>query len=220
MDLQALLLSLRLATATALLLALLATPLAAWLAFGRSRARFLIEAVTALPLVLPPTVLGFYLLLATSPRQGFGHLLERLLGHPFPFSFLGILVASVIYSLPFATQPMVAAFRAQDPRFREVAWTLGASRFRTFQRVVLPLAWPGVLSGLLMAFAHTLGEFGAILMIGGGLPGRTRTASVAIYDQVQGLEYAQAHQSALALLVLALVLLVALQFLRRRAPWA
>lgn len=220
MDTQALLLSLRLAASTALLLAVLATPLAAWLAFGRSRVRFLVEAVTALPLVLPPTVLGFYLLLATSPRSGFGQFLENRLGHPFPFSFLGILVASVIYSLPFAAQPMVAAFRAQDPRFREVAWTLGASRFHTFRSVVLPLAWPGVLSGLLMAFAHTLGEFGVILMIGGGLPGRTRTASVAIYDHVQGLEYAQAHQSALALLALALVLLVALQLLRRRAPWA
>jgi molybdate transport system permease protein len=219
-DLQALLLSLRLAGVTALLLALLATPLAAWLAFGRSRIRFAVEAVTALPLVLPPTVLGFYLLLATSPRQPVGRGLEALLGHPFPFSFVGILVATVIYSLPFAAQPMVAAFRAQDRRFREVAWTLGASRFRTFRAVVLPLAWTGVVRGVLMAFAHTRGEFGVILMVGGSLPGRTRTASIAIYDHVQGLEFHQAHQSALALLGLALVLLLTLQLLRRRMPWA
>ena len=207
MDLQALWLTLELAGATCVVLALAGLPLAYWLARTRMRASFLVEAVVALPLVLPPTVLGFYVLQATAP-----------LG--FAFTFAGILIGSVLFNLPFAVRPWAAAFAAVDARLLDAAACLGASRSRTFAKVALPLAWPGVLAGLVLTFAHSLGEFGVVLMVGGNVPGVTRTLSIAIYDDVQALDHARAATTSLALLIAAFALLVIVQLLaRRRAAW-
>ena len=207
MDLQALWLTLELAGATCVALALVGLPLAYWLARTRTRASFLVEAVVALPLVLPPTVLGFYVLQATAP-----------LG--FAFTFTGILIGSVLFNLPFAVRPWAAAFAAVDARLLDAAACLGASRSRTFARVALPLAWPGVLAGLVLTFAHAVGEFGVVLMVGGNVPGVTRTLSIAIYDDVQALDHARAAATSLTLLIAAFALLVMVQLLaRRRAAW-
>jgi molybdate transport system permease protein len=199
-DVAALGLSLRLAGWTTGLLLVLGLPLAHWLATTRWRWKFLVEALVALPLVLPPTVLGFYLLLALGPRGPLGPTFERLVGHTLPFSFEGLLVGSLFYSLPFAVQPFTAALAGVDRRLVEASWCLGVSRGRTFVRVVLPLAAPGIVSGMVLTFAHTLGEFGVVLMLGGNLEGRTRTASIAIYDAVQALDYAAAGRTSLVLL--------------------
>ncbi len=221
MDWQAIRLSLELAGLTTVLLLALGLPIAHWLAFSRFRLKFLVEAVVALPIVLPPTVLGFYLLLAAGPRSPLGRLWVTLWGRPLPFSFEGLLVASVLYSLPFAVQPFAAAFAAVDKPLIEASHCLGASRLKTFRRVVLPLSWPGVLAGMVLSFAHTLGEFGVVLMVGGNLPGVTRTASIAIYDEVQALNYAAAGQTALFLLVTSFLLLAVTYGLRSRQkrPW-
>jgi molybdate transport system permease protein len=199
-DTAALGLSLRLAGWTTLILLALGLPMAAWLAHSRWRWKFLVEALVALPLVLPPTVLGFYLLMAMGPRGVLGPAFESLVGHSLPFSFQGLLLGSVLYSLPFAVQPFTAALAGVDRRLVEASWCLGVSRARTFARVVLPLAFPGILSGMVLTFAHTLGEFGVVLMVGGNLEGRTRTASIAIYDAVQALDYASAGRTSLVLL--------------------
>jgi molybdate transport system permease protein len=217
MDLAALLLSLQLAAATTGLLLLLGLPLAAWLATTRWRGAVLVEAVVAMPLVLPPTVLGFYLLVGLGPRGPLGPAVEWVLGHPLPFSFAGLLLASVLYSLPFAVQPFAAALGGVDRRLVEASHALGVSRLATFRRVTLPLAWPGVLAGLVLAFAHTLGEFGVVLMMGGNIPGRTRTLSVAVFDQVEALDYAAAHRSAALLLAVSFAVLVLVHLLQRRA---
>lgn len=216
MDWQALFLSLKLALLTSCLLLLLGIPLALWLAFSRFRGRFLLEAVVALPLVLPPTVLGFYVLWMLGPNSPLGQFITTWLGHPLPFSFEGLLVASVLYSLPFAVQPFTAAFSAIDRRLLEAAWTLGASRWKVLFQVLLPLSLPGLLTGFILSFAHTLGEFGVVLMVGGNLPGQTRTISIAIYDDVQALNYEQAGQTSLVLLGLSFVMLVMVQRLSRR----
>ena len=215
MDTAALLLSVRLAAWTTLLLLGLGLPLAWWLATTRWRWKFLVEAVVALPLVLPPTVLGFYLLLALGPRGPLGPAFEALAGHPLPFSFPGLLLASVLYSLPFAVQPFTVALAGVDHRLLEASWCLGVSRARTFVRVVLPLAAPGLLAGMVLTFAHTLGEFGVVLMVGGNLEGRTRTASIAIYDAVQALDYPAAGRTSLVLLVFSFVVLALTYGLRR-----
>ena len=207
MDLQALWLTLELAGATCVVLALVGLPLAFWLARTRTRASFLVEAVVALPLVLPPTVLGFYVLQATAP-----------LG--FAFTFTGILIGSVLFNLPFAVRPWAAAFASVDARLLEAAACLGASRWRTFAKVALPLAWPGVLAGLVLTFAHAVGEFGVVLMVGGNIPGVTRTLSVSIYDDVQALDHARASTSSILLVIAAFALLVIVQLLaRRRGAW-
>lgn len=216
MDLAALRLSLVLATLTTAILLAVGIPVAHWLATTRRRVRPLVEAVVALPLVLPPTVLGFYLLYALAPRTALGRGWETLLGSPFPFSFGGLLVASVLYSLPFAVQPIAAALAAVDPRLVEASHVLGASRLATFFRVNLPLAWHGVVSGAVLAFAHTLGEFGVVLMVGGNIPGETRTLSIAIYDHVQALEYGAANRTALLLLGVSFAVLLAVHGLQRR----
>jgi molybdate transport system permease protein len=216
MDGEALRLSLRLAAATTAILLAVGVPLAQWLATSRSRARFVVEAGVALPLVLPPTVLGFYLLLALAPRTPLGRGWDALVGSPFPFSFGGLLFASVLYSLPFAVQPVAAALAAVDPRLVEAAHTLGTSRLATFFRVNLPLAWQGVVSGAVLAFAHTLGEFGVVLMVGGNVRGETRTLSIALYDQVQGLEYGAANRTALVLLAVSFAVLLLVYALQRR----
>jgi molybdate transport system permease protein len=216
MDPAALRLSLWLATLTTALLLAAGVPLAHWLATSRFRLKFLVEAVVALPLVLPPTVLGFYLLVALAPRTPAGRLWEAVAGRPFPFSFAGLLAASVLYSLPFAVQPFAGALAGVDRRLVEASHTLGASPLATFFRVTLPLAWPGVLAGAILTFAHTLGEFGVVLMVGGNIPGRTRTLSVAIFDHVESLEYAAAHRAAGLLLAVSFVVLAIAYALQRR----
>jgi molybdate transport system permease protein len=175
----------------------------------------------ALPLVLPPTVLGFYVLMAIGPHSPVGRFYEDLFGQRLPFSFQGLLIASVLYSLPFAVQPFLCAFATVDRRMVEASWCLGVGSFGTFRRVVLPLAWPGVLAGIVLCFAHTMGEFGVVLMVGGNLPGVTRTISVSIYDEVQALNYTAAHQTALAMLLFSFFVLSLTYALQRRLlhPW-
>jgi molybdate transport system permease protein len=194
-----------LAAATTAVLFALGVPLAYWLATTRSPLRAVVEVAVALPLVLPPTVVGFYFLVATAPLR-------------LPFTFGGVLLASVLFNLPFAVRPFAAAFAAVDRRLVEASWCLGVSRAGTFARVVLPLAWPGVLAGLALTFAHTVGEFGVVLMVGGNVPGVTRTLSVAVYDDVQALDYAAAGRTALALVAFAAVVLGAVHVLQRRVP--
>jgi molybdate transport system permease protein len=220
-DWNAIALSLRLAGWTMLILLGLGLPIAWWLATSRWRWKFLVEAVIALPLVLPPTVLGFYLLLALGPRSPLGQSSEALLGHTLPFSFEGLLVGSVLFSFPFAVQPFTTAFASVDRRLLEASWCLGVSRLGTFLRVALPLSTTGILSGMVLTFAHTLGEFGVVLMIGGNIEGRTRTASISIYDSVQALDYASAGRTSLLLLVFSFVVLAITYGLQRRVwvPW-
>src|SRR5919108_5719945 len=194
MDWTAIGLTLRLAALTTAILLVIGMPLAYWLARSTWRWKFLIEAVVALPLVLPPTVLGFYILIAIGPHSPVGRLYETLTGRLLPFSFQGLLVASVLYSLPFAVRPFAAAFAGVDWRLVEASWCLGKSRLQTFLRIVVPLARAGLLTGIVLSFAHTVGEFGVVLMVGGNISGVTRTVSIAVYDEVQALNYAQANR--------------------------
>src|ERR1700737_2277017 len=170
-------------------------PLASWLALSDRRGRWAVDALVALPLVLPPTVLGYYVLVALGPRSPIGQAYEAITGGPLVFSFQGLLVASVLYSLPFAVQPFAAAFAAVDRNLIETAWCLGASRARTFARIVVPLARSGIVAGMVLSFAHTVGEFGVALMVGGNLPGSTRTVSISIYDDVQAFNSARAGRT-------------------------
>jgi molybdate transport system permease protein len=218
-DWEAIRLSLVLAATTTAILLVFGLPLAYWLAFTRWRFRFLAEAVVALPLVLPPTVLGFYVLLAIGPHSPLGRAYEAITGRLLPFSFGGLLLASVLYSLPFAVQPFAAAMSAVDRRLVEAAWCLGVSRAGTFARVIVPLARPGIVTGMVLSFAHTLGEFGVVLMVGGNLAGRTRTASISIYDAVQALDYAAAGRTSLLLLALSFAVL-AVTYASQRSVWA
>ena len=217
MDVTALWLTLRLATCTTALLLLLGLPLAYWLASTRMRGRILLEAAITLPLVLPPTVLGFYILLATGPDSLLGQAYRRSTGSMLPFSFAGILLASVLFNLPFMLRPLIAAFATVDRRLLEASYCLGVSPAATFRRTTIPLAWPGVLTGVVLTFAHTVGEFGVVLMVGGNIPGVTRTLSIAIYDDVQALDYGAAAQTSLMLVVFAFVVLCLTQFLSRRS---
>jgi molybdate transport system permease protein len=210
MDLQALALTLRLAVTATLLLLMLAIPLAFWIVSTRSALRSVVEAISTLPILLPPTVLGFYLLVLLGPRTGFGRIAADLLGHPLAFSFTGLVVGSVIYSLPFAVQPLVSGFHAVDPALIEQARLLGASRSRILAEVLLPLSLRSVIAAAALCFTHTVGEFGVVLMIGGDIPGATRTLSIAIYDQVQEFRYADANRTALLLVGIALVALLLL----------
>jgi molybdate transport system permease protein len=216
MDGAAIALSLRLAACTTLVLCALGLPLAYWLALSRRRWKFLVDSAVTLPLVLPPTVVGFYLLVALGPASPVGRSYEWLTGGTLPFSFAGLLVASVIYSLPFAVRPFVAAFAGVDRRLIEASWCLGVSRAATFRRVVLPLSWTGIIGGAVLTFAHTLGEFGVVLMVGGNIPGVTRTISIAIYDDVQALDYAAANRTALFLVLVSFAALAVTYSLRRR----
>jgi molybdate transport system permease protein len=217
MDWSAIALSLRLATATTAILLAVGLPLASWLAFSPRRGRWAVDAFVALPLVLPPTVLGYYVLVALGPRSPIGHAYEAITGGPIVFSFSGLLVASVLYSLPFAVQPFAAAFAAVDRTLIETAWCLGASRLRTFTRIVVPLARPGIIAGAVLTFAHTVGEFGVVLMVGGNLPGSTRTVSISIYDDVQAFNYARAGRTAGLLLAFSFVVLAMTYRLQRRS---
>jgi molybdate transport system permease protein len=208
MDFEALWLTLRLAMETTAILLVVALPLAWWIAAGRGAGRALVQAVVALPLVLPPTVLGFYLLIAMGPLTAPGRLMMRLLGHPLAFSFAGLLVGSVLYSLPFAVQPLVAGFGAVERDYVEAAAGLGASPWRTFWSVVLPLTRGSLLTSAVLTFTHTVGEFGVVLMLGGNIPGATRTLAISLYDQVQDFNYAAANRTAVVLLVVSLAALV------------
>ena len=209
-DLGAIWLTLKLASVVTLLLLLIGTPIAWWLARTRSRLKSVFGAIVALPLVLPPTVLGFYLLLAMGPNGPVGKFTESLGLGVLPFTFPGLVIASVFYSFPFMVQPLQNAFEAIGDRPLEVAATLRASPWDTFWSVVLPLAKPGFLSGAILAFAHTVGEFGVVLMIGGNIPDKTRVVSVQIYDHVEAMEYAQGHWLAGCMLVFSFVVLLTL----------
>lgn len=213
---QTLRLTLALAACTTVLLLLLGVPLAYLLAQSRSRLRPIAEAVVSLPLVLPPTVIGFYLLLAFSDSTALGRFLINKLGLSLNFTFAGILAGSLVYSLPFMVQPLQAGFRQVPRSLSEAAYTLGKSRLTTLWRVLLPNMKPALLNGVVLTFAHTLGEFGVVLMIGGSLPGRTRVASIAIYDEVQSLHYDQANAYATMLLTVAFVILVGLYWFTKR----
>jgi len=217
MDWQAIWLSVRLAASTTAILLVLGLPVAYWLTYSERRWKFLVEALVALPLVLPPTVLGFYVLMAMGPRSPIGALYGKLTGGMIlPFSFQGLLLASVLYSLPFTVQPVAAAFAGVDKKLIEASWCLGVSRLATFRRVIVPLALPGIATGAILSFAHTLGEFGVVLMVGGNIAGVTRTVSISIYDQVQSLDYTAAGQTALFLLLVSFAVLAITYGLQRR----
>jgi len=220
LDWSALWLSVKLSAVVTAILITLGLPVSYWLTFSRWRWKFLAEAVVALPIVLPPTVLGFYVLIAIGSRSPLGQLWTAWTGHTLAFTFEGLVIASILYSLPFAVQPMAAGFAQVDRSLIEAASTLGASRQRTFTTVILPLSLDGVLAGAVLAFAHTLGEFGVVLMVGGNLPGVTRTVSIAIYDNVQSLNYEAANLTALLLLVFSFAVLTFVYGVRRQPPTA
>lgn len=216
MDWQAFWLTIRLATVVTGILVALGLPLAYWVAFCRWRWKFLVEAVVALPIVLPPTVLGFYVLIGLGQRSLFGRWWQSMTGHTLAFTFTGLVIGSVLYSLPFAVQPFAASLSAVDSRLLAASAVLGVSKFRTFWRVIVPLSVSGLVTGIALSFAHTMGEFGVVLMVGGNIPGLTRTLSISIYDQVQDLNYYAANITALALVVIAFVLLSLVYSLNRR----
>jgi molybdate transport system permease protein len=216
MELGPLWLSARLAFVTTAVLLLIGTPLAWWLSQTRSRLKPLAQAIVAMPIVLPPTVLGFYLLILLGPNGAIGSWWVELTGDALTFSFTGLVIASTVYSLPFAVQPLQNAFESLSRNKLEAAWTLGASRLDAFFTVAVPLSTRGFLSAIVLAFAHTLGEFGVVLMVGGNIPGETRVVSIAIYDHVETLNYAAAHQLSLTLIVFAMVALFSMFLLNHR----
>jgi molybdate transport system permease protein len=215
-DWQAFRLTIELAVVVSAVLLVVGLPLAYWIAFSRRRWKFLVEALVALPIVLPPTVLGFYVLVALGSRSPLGRWWQSLTGHTLAFTFTGLVIGSILYSLPFAVQPFAASFSSVDRKLLVAAATLGASPLRTFFRVVVPLSVPGLVAGIALAFAHTMGEFGVVLMVGGNIPGVTRTVSIGIYDQVQASNYASANAMALLLLVFCFGVLTLVYGLHRR----
>jgi len=216
MDWQAFWLTIRLAALVAAILLVIGLPVACWITYSRWRWKFLIEAVFALPIVLPPTVLGFYVLVALGPHSPLGRGWEALTGHTLAFTFEGLVIGSILYSFPFAVQPFAASFAAVDSLLVAASQTLGASRLRTFFRIILPLSVSGVVTGVALSFAHTMGEFGVVLMVGGNIPGVTRTVSIDIYDQVQAVNYWAANATALVLLAISFATLSVVYGLNRR----
>jgi len=216
MESQAIWLTLRLAATTTIILLAFAIPLAWWVASGRGATRSIVQAAVALPLVLPPTVIGFYLLVGLGPLTVAGRAIIHIFGHPLAFSFSGLVVGSVLYSIPFAIMPLVAGFQAIGPEYVEAASLLGASPVRSFFDITLPLAKPAVLSATVLVFLHTVGEFGVVLMLGGNIPGTTQTLSIALFDQVQDGRYDAANHTALLLITFAVVGLVSIY---ARRPW-
>ncbi len=216
-DWQAMWLTLRLAVLVAAVLAVIGMPLAYWITYSRWRAKFLVEAVVALPIILPPTVLGFYLLVAFGSQSALGRWWQSLTGHPLAFTFTGLVIGSIIYSLPFAVQPFASSFALVDRSLLAASATLGAGKWRTFRRIIFPLSLPGVVTGVALSFAHTVGEFGVVLMIGGNIPGVTRTISIDIYDRVQAAEYAAANVTSLVLLAFSFLVLALIYGINRRA---
>ena len=223
MDWQAFWLTTRLAVLVAATLVVVGLPIAYWIAYSRWRWKFLVEAVVALPIVLPPTVLGLYVLIAIGSRSPLGQWWQSLTGHTLAFTFEGLVIGSILYSLPFAVQPFAAAFASVDSRLIAASSTLGVSKLKTFFRVILPLSVPGLVTGVALSFAHTMGEFGVVLMVGGNIPGVTRTVSIVIYDRVQAFDFAAANQTAAALLVLSFLLLSLVYAVNRKVwttwPW-
>jgi len=216
MDWQAFWLTIRLAALVAAILLVIGLPVACWITYSRWRWKFLVEAVFALPIVLPPTVLGFYVLVALGPHSPLGRGWEALTGHTLAFTFEGLVIGSILYSFPFAVQPFAASFAAVDSRLVAASQTLGASRLRTFFRIILPLSVSGVVTGVALSFAHTMGEFGVVLMVGGNIPGVRRTVSIDIYDQVQAVNYWGANATALVLLAISFATLSVVYGLNRR----
>ena len=218
-DWQAFWLTLQLAVTVSAVLLVIGLPIAYWIAFSGWRWKFLVEAVVALPIVLPPTVLGFYVLVALGPHSPLGRWWISLTGHTLAFTFSGLVIGSILYSLPFAVQPFAASFAGVDRKLLAASATLGASPLRSFLRITLPLSVPGLITGVALSFAHTMGEFGVVLMVGGNIPGITRTVSIDIYDRVQASDYAGANGTALLLLAFCFVALVIVYSLNRNA-WA
>jgi molybdate transport system permease protein len=218
-DYEAIWVSLQLAALTTVVLSLVGLPLSYWLAVTHWRLKFLLESLIVLPLILPPTVLGFYILIVLGPLSPIGRAYEAIVGKSLAFSFEGLLVASILYSLPFAVRPFTAAFVAVDRRIIEASWCLGVSRLRTFFRIMLPLSWAGILTGAILSFAHTLGEFGVVLMVGGNIPGVTRTVSISIYDEVQAVNYGRAAMTSLVLLGSSFLALSVTSLLNRKAVY-
>jgi molybdate transport system permease protein len=223
MDWQAFWLTIRLSLLVASILLVVGIPVAYWITFSRWKWKFIAEAAVALPVVMPPTVLGFYVLFALGPRTPLGRAWMTLTGHSLAFTFTGLVIGSIVYSFPFAVQPIAASFGAVDPSFLSASASLGASRLRTFFRVILPLSLSGLVTGVALSFAHTMGEFGVVLMVGGNIPGVTRTVSIAIYDEVQAANYVNANHLSLVLLAIAFLILCLVYGLNRRIwaiwPW-
>jgi molybdate transport system permease protein len=219
MDWQPIVLTIRIALTVCAILLVIGMPVAYWLAFTRRRWRFMAEALTAMPIVLPPTVLGFYILVAIGPRSPAGRLYQEWFGRGLPFTFEGLVLASVIYSFPFMVQPMAAAFGTVDRSLINASSILGASQLKTFFRVILPLSMGGVVTGIVLSFAHTMGEFGVVLMVGGNIPGATQTIAIAIYDDVQALDYKSANETALLLLAFSFITL-SITYALNRKIWA
>lgn len=217
MDWTALGLTLRLAFCSMLLVAIIGIPLSYWLARSPRKWKWNIEAVVSLPMLLPPTVLGFYLLILLSPQSAVGKFIESTIGLRFPFTFAGLLVASLIFNLPFAVRPWVSAFRGVDQKLLETAYCLGFSPWKTFWNVTLPLSLHGILAGLVLTFIHTMGEFGVTLMLGGNMPGVTRTLSITIYDDVQAMRYEKAFITSLVLVGFAILAWLLVAYLQRRS---
>jgi molybdate transport system permease protein len=217
-DWQSFQLTIELALVVSAILFAVGLPLAYWIAFSRWRWKFFVEALIAMPIVLPPTVLGFYLLVALGSHSPLGRWWQSLTGHTLAFTFTGLVIGSILYSLPFAVQPFVASFSSVDPKLIAASATLGASPLRTFFRIVVPLSVPGLVTGVVLAFAHTMGEFGVVLMIGGNIRGVTRTVSISIYDQVQASNYDAANAMALLLLFFCFAVLTLVYGLNRRTP--
>jgi len=218
-DSQAFWLTLQLAVTVSAALLAIGLPIAYWIAFSGWRWKFLVEAVVALPIVLPPTVLGFYVLVALGPHSPLGRWWISLTGHTLAFTFSGLVIGSILYSLPFAVQPFAASFAGVDRKLIAASATLGASPLRSFFRITLPLSVPGLITGVALSFAHTMGEFGVVLMVGGNIPGVTRTVSIDIYDRVQASDYAGANGTALVLLAFCFVVLVIVYSMNQKA-WA
>jgi len=221
MDWQAFWLTIRLAVLVSGILFIVGLPIAYWIAFSRWRWKFLVEALVAMPLVLPPTVLGFYVLLALGSRSPLGRWWAAMTGHTLAFTFTALVIGSVIYSLPFAVQPFAASFGSVDRRLLAASASLGAPKLRTFFQVLVPLSAPGLITGVALSFAHTMGEFGVVLMVGGNIPGITRTVSIDIYDQVEALNYSSANQTALVLLAISFLALCLVYAVNRKfwASW-
>lgn len=215
-DWQAFWLTLQLAVIVSAVLLVIGLPIAYWIAFSDRRWKFLVEAVVAMPIVLPPTVLGFYILVALGPHSPLGRFWISLTGHTLAFTFTGLAIGSILYSLPFAVQPFAASFAGVDRKLIAASATLGASPLRSFFRITLPLSVPGLITGMALSFAHTMGEFGVVLMVGGNIPGVTRTVSIDIFDRVEAADYTGANQTALLLLLLCFALLTLVYSLNRR----
>ncbi len=211
----------KLAGLTAGALIVIGLPIAYWLTYSRQRWKFLVESIVALPLVLPPTVLGFSILVAIGPHSPLGRFYTEVVGQSLPFSFQGLLLASILYSLPFAVQPFAAAFEQVDRKLIEASWALGVSKRNTFFKLILPLSTTGLVTGTVLSFAHTMGEFGVVLMVGGNIEGVTRTVSIDIYDNVQALNYGRATTTAVFLLLVSYAILLLIYALNHRAwnPW-